>query len=583
MPEFPEISEHSIQTCVGEASLTKGRSYARVGAVFDTKRQGMTLKARVQGQMAEPYRVSVTCDAQKIVDSECSCPVGQGGTCKHVAALLLTWIDTPDVFLEVEDLEASLRRRTKDELIALIRQMVRRAPDLETLLETHVPGSDTGPTRAITSPEVYRRQADTAFRLAGDDWRASYGVASQLHAIQALGDELLKGNDPTSASTVFEGLMTAIVDGYESIHDEEGDIARAADDCAEGLGHCLAQVQDPTRREAILRALFNLYACDVALGGLGMGDEAPGLIVEHATADEKRRVAEWVRSALPPKQKDGGRDYPRRVLGGFLLDLESDILDDATYLQVCRETGRTLDLVERLLQRNRSEEARAEADHADRADLIPCADLFVQHGLGDVAEQLVQARGVAVKSHDVEPLEWLQRRAAARKDKTAVFELARQIFQLRPTLEGYKGLGKFAGKDRWPAVREQLLADLEAAKHRGLRIEIAIHEQDIDRALELLPPGTPSSPGSGMDLQVAEAAEAKRPQAALEIYRVQAEGLIKAQGRGNYQRACELLGKVRALYKKQGQEPAWIAYRDDLHERFRRLSAFQQELVAAKL
>ncbi len=56
----------------------------------------MTLKALCQGSAASPYRVEVTFSQKGIASTNCSCPVGAGGYCKHVAALLLTWLHEPE-------------------------------------------------------------------------------------------------------------------------------------------------------------------------------------------------------------------------------------------------------------------------------------------------------------------------------------------------------------------------------------------------------------------------------------------------------------------------------------------------------
>jgi hypothetical protein len=580
----PKITERIIKSRVGEANLAKGEPYARRGAVFDTKRQGLTLRGRVQGRTAEPYRVSVTCDAKGIVSAECSCPVGGGGYCKHVAALLLVWRQDPQAFLEVEDLEASLARRSKEELLALVRQMLRRAPELEILLETPLPGSAKA-RQGPVSPDIYRRQAQTAFRLAGDDWRASYGVAADLMGIKALGDDFLEQDNVAAAVAVYDGLIAAIIEGYGSIQDEEGAIAEVAGACAERLGHCLDREQDPSRRSAILQAMFALYRFDIEIGGIGIGDEVPGLVVEHATADEKRLVASWVREALPKgqdKKREWSDNYRLRVYGGFLLDLEADQLDDEGYLRVCRETGRTLDVVDKLLELGRLAEARAEAEPVRPFELIPFADLFVSHGAGEVAEELIRERSRQAKGQDVSLLEWLKRRAIARRDKVVVLDLTRAIFRLRPNLEGYKALRKLSGKAHWDDLRAALLAELETRRDGYLLVEIALDEGDIDRAVELVQPGSKFAT-SGMELQVAHAAEAKRPRAALELYRRHAESRILAQGRANYQEACRHLRKVRDLYRKLKDEPGWTGYRDDLRDRFRRFRAFQEELASAKL
>ena len=83
--------------------------------------------------------------------------------------------------------------------------------------------------------------------------------------------------------------------------------------------------------------------------------------------------------------------------------------------------------------------------------------------------------------------------------------------------------------------------------------------------------------------RMAEAAAATRPQAALDIFRRQVEGLIAAHGRENYQRACALLTRIRDLYRDLSDEPGWLAYVGELKERHRRLSALREELNNAGL
>ena len=49
-----------------------------------------------------------------------------------------------------------------------------------------------------------------------------------------------------------------------------------------------------------------------------------------------------------PKGESWSDEYQRRAIGSFLLDLEADELDDEAYLRLCRETGRAVELVDRL-------------------------------------------------------------------------------------------------------------------------------------------------------------------------------------------------------------------------------------------
>lgn len=576
------ITRKQIKTRVGEASFLKGQSYAADGSVFDTKRRGQTLKARVQGRRFEPYRVSIQCDEAGIASSECSCPVGGGGYCKHVAAVLMVWVDQPDLFLEVEDLNATLESWSKEELVGLIHRMLRRSPELEILLETPSPTARGRVSGKARTADFHRRQAETAFRLAGNDWRASYGVAQDLSAIRSLGDDLLGHDDLEAAEAVYEGALTGILRQYGTIQDEEGEIGVVASECGEGLGKCLARERDPDRRLGLLRALFDFYRFDVGQGGYGFADEVPGILVEHAQDDERKTVAGWIREVLAGiQERDLWRgDYRRRVWGAFLLDLEGDTLDDEAYLRTCRETGRTIDAIERLLDRNRIVEAQDEAAGLPTAETLTAADLFLHRKQGEWAEQFVEAR--ADDANDPAMLEWLQRRALSRKDRASALGFARRAFRLSPSLEGYQEVHKLAGAKRWPTVRDEVLAELEAMGRDALRVEIALDEKDHQRAVEMVG-AHGRNDLNWLVVRVADAAAESKPEAAIALYRREVEHLIDRQGRTQYRDACRLIAKVRKLHLRLQDKAGWTTYRDDLLARNRRLRAFREEFQAAKL
>ena len=61
------------------------------------------------------------------------------GDCKHIVALLLTYCHEPELFDEVTPVQDKLAEHSKEELIALIRQMVDRYPDLAVLVDRPIP------------------------------------------------------------------------------------------------------------------------------------------------------------------------------------------------------------------------------------------------------------------------------------------------------------------------------------------------------------------------------------------------------------------------------------------------------------
>jgi uncharacterized Zn finger protein len=348
MTAIPTLSEQDIEEWAGQRAFQRGQRTYLGGAVLEARRQGKRLKALCTGSQPEPYRVQALFSESGLAEARCSCPIGGSGDCKHVVALLLCWRERPESFRELGRLDEALQRQSKAELIELIRQMLRQQPELELLLEHALHAEEKLPVQ----PETYRRQASALFRRNGRDWSAEAGIAERLGALAEIGDALRRKADWTSAAAVYQGVATAILESYDGVYDEEERIAGVLQRCVEGFESCLAGVQDdPAEREALLRALFEVYRKDVASGS--------ALVEERIAA----------------------------------------ILGDAELLRLCRESGARYELVARLLELSRAEEAAAEAPDAAPADELLLADLLALHGNAAAvhlyrrhAERLVERR-----------------------------------------------------------------------------------------------------------------------------------------------------------------------------------------------
>ena len=577
MPDsIPAICEEIISDWVGPRNLQLGQRYFGNEAVFDLRRQGGSLKACCQGSMPRPYQLRIDFGVEGIDEAHCSCPVGGGGHCKHIGALLLAWSKQPDAFREVAELDAALQERTKEELIALIKQMLQLQPNLETLLEIPLPGH--GKRSGPVNPEVYRRQVASALRRAGDDWMALRGVAAEIGMTVSVGDGYLALSDFDGASSVYRAVVQQILGNDEVMADEDGFLCEVVDRCVEGFGNCLADAgYGSSGRETSLQTLFDIYRFDVDYGGLGLGESATDYILEQATVEEKKIVAAWVRAAMSQGSSRSDASN-RQMYGRFLLDLEEAHLDDASFLRICRESGRSTDLVDRLLTLGRLEEAIAETEATSDYQLLTLAEVFRNHGYAQRLEPLLAQR--IETSQDRRLAEWLKERHKERGETAQAHALARQLLERRPHLAGYQEVRELSGQlGVWEELRPQLLAGWSAAKEYHLLTDIHLEEGEIDLALESVKDRGPGSPYlADQMIRVALAASEIRPLAALDIYRQQAESLIEARGRENYQLACEHLTKVRDLYRQLSQDTAWADFIAGLRERHRRLPALKEEL-----
>ena len=579
---IPTTNAQTIAAWVGTRSLELGRDYFENGAVFDLRRQGSCLKARCQGSMPQPYRLQVAFGADGIEAADCSCPVGGGGHCKHVGALLLAWLDQPDAFRTVPELDADLERRSKEDLIALVKQMLRRQPDLEALLEVGLPGGDR--RHGSVDPDTYRRLVSSAFRRAGDGWLEYRQIAGDIESIASAGDDFLALSDYVGANVVYRAVLQGIQEYYEMAFDEDGEMFDVVEQCVEGLANCLAAGgEDSVVREQTLRTLFDIYRFDMDSGGIGLAEGAPDLILEHATDEEKRAVAGWVRAAMAGGS--GWSDkYRRQAHGRFLLDLEKSHLDDDGFLGICRECGLATELVDRLLTLGRLNEAISETELAGDYDLLILADVFRRRGYGPSVEPLLVRR--IETSRDDRLMEWLMVRHRDRGELAEALALAKRLLRARPYLARYQEVRDLSRQlGVWQELRPDLLAEWSAAGQFGLLTDVHLEEGEIDEALcSVRRQQTSRFPyEANRMLQVAEAATRTHPRAAIQLYLEQAESLIEARGRANYHLACDHLTTARDIYRQLDDEPEWTHFVAQLRERHRRLRALQEELDSSGL
>ena len=131
----PPISEASIKRMTDPEVFERGEGYFGDGAIIKPIRIGNTLVARCHGSGYVPYRVRATFDKKGVVDAACNCPYEWGGYCKHIVALLLTHVRAPKKIEVKPPVEVLLAESERDEIIAIVAQMVDRYPELYGIVD----------------------------------------------------------------------------------------------------------------------------------------------------------------------------------------------------------------------------------------------------------------------------------------------------------------------------------------------------------------------------------------------------------------------------------------------------------------
>lgn len=310
---IPKISEKEIKERVGNKSFEKGKRYFQNDAIYEVRRIKTTLKASCEGSYDNEYRLWIKFNKVRIEEAECSCPVGGGGCCKHIAALLLTWSAHPEEFPEVPDPEKILDVLEKNDLIDLIKRMLRFDPQLELMLQAQEKDGDNS--------KIYEKQADAVFRKNRTGWQGEVVVASELSAIKEAGDSFIKKRKFVQAAAVYEGVSTSIMKHLYMFPEEE-DISPVINECVYGLGECLEHGGNDDSRLKILKVVFAIFRKDIDdFGGIGISDEIPEIIEKYTTNKEKTTVIEWIHEAISDI-KGNHRDWSRQEYNTLLDKLE---------------------------------------------------------------------------------------------------------------------------------------------------------------------------------------------------------------------------------------------------------------------
>ena len=588
----PEITEDDIRKRVGRKSFDRGLGYFRKGAILAPKRRSNAIEARCRGSGGNVYRVSATFGPKGGLTADCSCPVGSGGYCKHLAAMLLTWRDRPGAFVESETVADSLARRSKDELLKLIRQMVRHDSDLESLIEATAPMTKSGRALGPPSSEVYRARAVAAFRKAGgDDDYGDYGtvgdVAEELEALREIGDALLKRGDHAGASAVYRGILDGVAEEYATVRDDDdGEVHPVVEACVDGLGACLAAIpDDPKARQPILDTLINLFGLDAEMGGIELGGDPIGFIEEHATPIEKAKLAA---RALDRAREFTGRyeTYQREQFGRLYLDLAKPEARDAA-LAAFRELGMTRALIAHLLDEGKVAQAIEAVDKGGFPDseMPEILAIFDIRHHRDVAETMIARR--ALEGRDPWLLRWLRDHHAKRGNTREAAKIADQLFKIAPNLQEFRSVRTLSvsDPDRWEKLRESMLKTLAQSAEWGAIVRAHLDEGDVTRAVGALKPARSGawSPEPSLLVDVARAAESALPWEAIRIYKEVALGLVARKNRTAYIEACGHLKRVKELYTRYGEKTGWSRDMLAIRKAYRTLRAFHEELDRAGL
>jgi uncharacterized Zn finger protein len=638
--DFAPLSDDAVAKQTDSGSFSRGKTYFRGKRIFNAVRRGNTIRARCRGSSGGPYRVEATlatADQKKQrnpVSYACDCP--RGGFCKHVVALLLTWIDKPEAFEVRPPIGELLAGKSQEELVALIEAMVAKDPDLEPLLELPPPAA-LKPGDAPVDEAAIRRLIAAAMNSGRDYDNDGYGygngygsrdrydyyddydnssrVASELEPVITLAEGYAEGGHWRNGLLVAATLVEELTPALDDYADDNGDLSTLLLRSGATLAACLAaQEQLPPEqrlnddeRARLIDAVLAIWNADVEGDGLDESESPPEVIGKYATQAERTHVRDRLRATLVPPTGDSWthQSHNRGVIWFLSLLKGEGGLSDEELLDEYRNAELWEDAAYLLLEKERVEEAIGLAarkiDAAGQltafADRVLASNdpSWVQRAIALVDDRLWEREGKRLQD-DQTLREWLERRYREHGQPEKALALAESRFKTAPSKATYDAVKSAAlaidqSRNSWAELRPKLLAALAKGKSWYVLIEIHLDEGNIPEALAALTKSEkPTRTGQGLwgdyfmaspesySARVAKAAEKEFPTEAIRIYQKLAEQKIAMRNRGSYQEAASYLVLVMRLLEGNGREAEWKGFITDLRTQNKSLRALREEL-----
>lgn len=254
--QHPHLTlDHIRQRCTPQ-SFTRGTEYFHDGAISNPVFHGYTLSGACHGTDIDPYRVSVELMPTGIATTDCSCPYdgdfGGYGDCKHIVALLLTYLHTPEIICSIDALITTLSEKPKETLLRILSEMLIRAPDVAPVVQVYADmteESESGTASTVEKPTrcpiliVYRERID---RIFGPDFLEQHQlqkVLAQLEGLVQQAESLAHLGETELALSILHALIHQSIVRYPDTLQKQ-ELPRFIKQCTTTFAEIAREVQE---------------------------------------------------------------------------------------------------------------------------------------------------------------------------------------------------------------------------------------------------------------------------------------------------------------------------------------------------
>lgn len=606
--KLPQLTESIVRAGAEPQSFSRAQELYRAGAISNGAVQGNLLSAYCEGTMEPYYRVTAELDDAGILDASCTCAYNYGGYCKHIVALLLTYIHKPKAFSPRQTPDELLADLSRDDLLALVQNLLKREPELYdwVLAQIAQPSATTkNKTRKKkVDVQVYRRQVRNVLhsldgqRASEAYWNVS-GLANGLREIQASAQKFLDVGDIETARTILMTLVQEFPESrvFEYLDDSNGELGSVMDHIGIPLAETFLsgdlsaaerarladQLQRWKKELSDYGADGNLYvAIEAAIYGWDEPSKHKIVTGKRATRVERDWEDDY------DEQDDAFEvDEFEDEYGIFAPDTTADLVEAKLnvlarqgrtdeYLALCQKEERDLRYALKLCELGRvGEGVKYAFGHLkDAAEALTLAQTLRELKQIDDALALGE-RGLKMGGDKFPLASWLAPLELTQGRSKQALDAWLAAFAERPSLDMYQRI-KQLGASKWDTLEPRVLNLLAKSWDKNALAQILLFEERWDQAIKVAEGR--DARWDGIAELVADALVQKRPEWVIQISKKHAGSFIAEKESKYYARAAEWLERAKKAYAHLHQQQQWKAYLNALKEEYKRRPALQAQL-----
>jgi uncharacterized Zn finger protein len=599
--KLQDLTDKAIKQFAGSVIFDRGYNYYVNKLAYDLQydSDADSIQAQVSGNYGD-YDVNITA-ASGHLSAGCNCPY-EGYPCKHIVAVLLTFIHDQDAYIQqakaTKKAESSLTKKvkalSKDELVEILLSCSKRYPDVKRDLMVRL-GSD----KKATFSSI-KRQIVGAFPSIESYNYSTYNIAKQLKTI-------LKSVENASSEIqikVYWEVIDRTLEELDAYGMQDETLEGVAIDTMEMLVEAFADKDSLQKEKAeIIAQLLKYYHS----GNFGITDWVYDTAV--GLCNEKSDYKIVIKSLERHMKGNSFTSYYQELIA----DLYAAIGDT----EAQRKT--------------------LEANLQYGMDYWRLAEYWFEEGNKEKAWEVVHKGLEKGEGRKIELYEVLQKHYQKRKEYEKIFELLQRkiehneldhghSFKLDSTyqclwnrynkqndyegmckllemrlhnndidLEFYKEAEKALNENDWQSFEADIIKNLQTriqeqqqkrkqhgfyfsplypSSETSILAEIYHYKKDSDRLFKIVK--------SNIDLlrKYESLLMPHYTNEYLEQYRKKIDQLIAARGRKHYQAAVPYAKTVKKLYTEILHKPdGWTQYITNLRQKNKTLRAFQEEFA----